>query len=305
MDFTGPVIKKRDAKAQGLKKYFTGKPCKNGHLSERLVSDGHCIECKSENTRKRRESGYFRQYQANRYANDPEYRAKLKEWGAAYYQRTKDDPEKISRRRAYYEKVKGSDAYKQSARARTVKWQRSEKGAEWREKYANSDAGRAAQRRGQQRYKERKEAEVGMPLATYKLAKNPQMRLRTRLNTRISHALKVEGIRKKSTTAEMLGCSIAEFKKHISENWDEDMNWENYGQGGWHVDHLRPCISFDLSDEAQQKVCFNWRNLFPMWGEDNIEKSDRYDPDDEGDWSDLMRSLGFEGDLFLVYGTDE
>lgn len=40
-----PVISYVDAKAKGLKRYFTGKPCKNGHLSERFVSNCGCAEC--------------------------------------------------------------------------------------------------------------------------------------------------------------------------------------------------------------------------------------------------------------------
>jgi hypothetical protein len=28
-----------------LKYYFTGRPCKHGHLVERYVSSGHCVEC--------------------------------------------------------------------------------------------------------------------------------------------------------------------------------------------------------------------------------------------------------------------
>ena len=67
------------------------------------------------------------------------------------------------------------------------------------------------------------------------------------------------------------------------------------------MDHIRPCVSFDLTDHEQQLVCFNWRNLTPSWAHDNIKKSDTYEPLDEADWSKWMISLGFEGDLFLLY----
>ncbi len=39
------MISQKDAKAQGLKRYFTGKPCKRGHVAERWVSSGECTEC--------------------------------------------------------------------------------------------------------------------------------------------------------------------------------------------------------------------------------------------------------------------
>lgn len=42
------IITQQDAKAQGLKRYFTGKPCKHGHIAERLVSDSKCLKCAQE-----------------------------------------------------------------------------------------------------------------------------------------------------------------------------------------------------------------------------------------------------------------
>ena len=56
------------------------------------------------------------------------------------------------------------------------------------------------------------------------------------------------------------------------------MNWLNYGRHGWHVDHIRPCASFDLSKPSEQKKCFNYKNLQPLWEEDNLAKSDKYNP---------------------------
>jgi hypothetical protein len=38
-------MKRREAKALGMDKYDTGKPCRNGHLSDRYISNGECIEC--------------------------------------------------------------------------------------------------------------------------------------------------------------------------------------------------------------------------------------------------------------------
>lgn len=39
------MTSRADAKAAGLKRYFTGKPCKHGHVSERLLSDRNCLAC--------------------------------------------------------------------------------------------------------------------------------------------------------------------------------------------------------------------------------------------------------------------
>ena len=48
------------------------------------------------------------------------------------------------------------------------------------------------------------------------------------------------------------------------------MSWDNYGD--WHVDHIRPCASFDLTNEDEQRICFHYKNLQPLWGPDNLEK---------------------------------
>lgn len=45
------VISKKDAKAKGLKRYFTGEPCKHGHIAERYMS-GSCMECKDSQSTK-------------------------------------------------------------------------------------------------------------------------------------------------------------------------------------------------------------------------------------------------------------
>ena len=46
LDPSQAIVARKDAKALGLKRYFTGKPCKHGHISERHVSDGGCLRCK-------------------------------------------------------------------------------------------------------------------------------------------------------------------------------------------------------------------------------------------------------------------
>ena len=44
-----------------------------------------------------------------------------------------------------------------------------------------------------------------------------------------------------------------------------------------HIDHIIPCSSFDLSDPKQQKICFHYTNLQPLWAVDNLKKGARLD----------------------------
>lgn len=90
----GHIISRVDARAQGLRRYSTGEPCRNGHDAERYVCDTRCVECELEQKRNRRaNSDWFRRYYAanagrknsqrrERHAENPE---RLREWAREYY----------------------------------------------------------------------------------------------------------------------------------------------------------------------------------------------------------------------------
>jgi hypothetical protein len=101
---------------------------------------------------------------------------------------------------------------------------------------------------------------------------NSNFRLSTILRARILDALKKNW--KGSSTTELLGLSIEDTKNYLESLFALGMTWENHGLHGWHIDHIRPCSSFDLSDPIQQKACFHHSNLQPLWAEDNLKKSD-------------------------------
>ena len=93
------------------------------------------------------------------------------------------------------------------------------------------------------------------------------------LRRRISKA--VRGELKSRHTIELIGCSIDQIRLHLEKQFKPGMNWENYGKYGWHVDHIRPCSSFNLVDPKQQMICFNWTNLQPLWATENLRKSNK------------------------------
>lgn len=99
---------------------------------------------------------------------------------------------------------------------------------------------------------------------TYKL----QMNLRSRVRKVANYAQRA------GSTIELLGCSYQELRRHLESKFDERMSWENYGE--WHIDHIRPCASFDLLDVEQQRLCFHYSNLQPLWAEDNYTKGSKY-----------------------------
>jgi len=108
-----------------------------------------------------------------------------------------------------------------------------------------------------------------------KQGKNINRRVRDSLNHRISEALFTKKVTKRNKTFEYVGCDIEFFRKWIEHQFIKDMSWENYGN--WHLDHVKPCCSFDLSKEDDVKKCFSWKNIQPLWANDNIIKNNKID----------------------------
>jgi hypothetical protein len=72
-----------------------------------------------------------------------------------------------------------------------------------------------------------------------------------------------------------LGCSLLDFRKYIESQFIEGMSWDNHGLGvgKWNFDHIEGCNTFDLSLETDRLVCWNYKNIRPMWYEDHVKKS--------------------------------
>jgi hypothetical protein len=106
---------------------------------------------------------------------------------------------------------------------------------------------------------------------------NPQRRMYKILLSRMNAAIKGG---KRLHTWEMLGCDYEFLKKYIEDKWQPGMSWENHGFGNdkWHIDHIKPCAAFDLTNEADQRLCFHHTNLQPLWQTDNLTKHDTYIP---------------------------
>jgi hypothetical protein len=106
------LISRKDAQAEGLKRYFTGKPCKYGHVADRLISNRSCCECEVNKSNKKK--NYFREwYKLNRESQleyKRKYSASKREWRREYD-------------REYYE------SHKNQCKQRTFEWRRKNKGA--------------------------------------------------------------------------------------------------------------------------------------------------------------------------------
>jgi len=102
---------------------------------------------------------------------------------------------------------------------------------------------------------------------------DPQFKVTANLRNRLYMTVKKEC--KSASTLELLGCTVPYLIKHLEKQFTEGMTWDNYGLYGWHIDHILPCDSFDLTDPEQQKKCFHYTNLQPLWAKDNISKNNK------------------------------
>lgn len=85
----------------------------------------------------------------------------------------------------------------------------------------------------------------------------------------------VRGIANKAaSTKELLGCSREHLLAWLQFWMKPGMTWENYGE--WHIDHKKPCASFDLTKPDEQRKCFHYTNLEPLWAADNFSKGAKY-----------------------------
>lgn len=99
-------------------------------------------------------------------------------------------------------------------------------------------------------------------------ARDASYRIACALRSRISDAVRGQ---KAGSAVRDLGCSVVELRAHLESKFQSGMGWENYGE--WHIDHVRPLASFDLTDRAQFLRACHYTNLQPLWALDNIKKA--------------------------------
>ena len=217
------IISYEEAIQKNLKHYFTGKPCRKGHIAQRITRDQDCLEC----VRARR----------RRYHKEGRYSEKIK--------KARESDEYKKRRQITLEKYAQSEKGKLTRNIAAAKFRATQKHKEYRSKY----------------YKNRILADP-----SYKIRRN----LRTIIYQYVKRTKGVKG----DNTIELTGCSLNELKNHLHKKFKEGMTWENYGE--WHIDHIKPASSFDLTKLEEQKKAFHYTNLQPLWADENLKKGDKY-----------------------------
>lgn len=115
------------------------------------------------------------------------------------------------------------------------------------------------------------------------LANYATERYTTDLPTRLSRILRsrlhsaIKNNYKAGSAVSDLGCSIEHLRGYLAGQFEPGMTWDNWGHTGdvWHLDHIRPLSSFDLTDRTQFLAACHYTNLQPLWATENLSKGAR------------------------------
>ena len=122
---------------------------------------------------------------------------------------------------------------------------------------------------------------------------DPHGHILNRMKVRLRTALTDQNVKKEDRVMDLVGCTVEELHKHLESMFIDGMSWDNVSE--WHIDHRRPCASFDLRKEEDRIMCFHYTNLQPMWAKENLSKSDNFDEDsfdwtwDGSKWAEVIR----------------
>jgi len=133
-----------------------------------------------------------------------------------------------------------------------------------------------------------------------RMTEDVQFRLRQNIKNRIHNSLRFYATEKDDRIIHYLGCPMHHFKDHMESLFTEGMSWNKYGHYedengnrkiGIQIDHIIPCNAFDLNNPQELLLCFHWKNCQPMWGEENMSKSDTYKQEDKLRYIESMKEI--------------
>jgi hypothetical protein len=249
------------AKAAGLRLYSNGKPCPEGHISARRASTGRCEICTQLDTV--RTSKRLREERRQVVLN---MEAVCQQCGMTF------TPEFGRGKRSAAARHCSAECRKAADRQSKQRWL--EENPEKRKEVASAWARKMTEEKGDawEKARQRNTTYIAGRLAT-----DPQYRLAHNCRTRINMALRTQQAGKSRRSPELLGCTIPQLIEHVEAQFKPGMTWDNWARDGWHLDHIRPLASFDLTDPEQQKQAFHFSNLQPLWASENLSKGDGWD----------------------------
>jgi hypothetical protein len=270
------VIESRsEARANGRKHYFTGKPCPWGHVALRTVSTGNCLVCGQDRSQVQRDE------QRRRIGAIPRGRERehAQAEGLKRYSTGKPCSHGHIAERSVSSRRCVVCAHAQISSRRSTAEGRHNEYAQEKERRDRTGSGRIAARKYYHANREhcisRQKAWRDNNLKdwqTNKYRNEPNFRLARILRARLYGAIKGNARRKRiGSFVSDLGCSIDFLRSRIEEQFSYGMTWDNHGVE-WELDHRQPLCSFDLTDREQFLRAAHYTNLQPLWLRDHHAK---------------------------------
>lgn len=144
----------------------------------------------------------------------------------------------------------------------------------WQENKEKYKANRAPKQKEQRKLRYKNNGEEMRLKRRERHANDINFRISCVLRTAVSGAIS-KGY-KSNRTFNLIGCDLEFLKKYLESKFTKGMTWNNWTTDGWHIDHIRPCASFDLKIPEEQRKCFHYSNLQPLWAKENMSKGAKY-----------------------------
>lgn len=107
-----------------------------------------------------------------------------------------------------------------------------------------------------------------------KIKKDPIRLLTVRMRSSLSESIR---FKKDRAYFKMLGYTVGDLKNRLESTFTNGMSWDNYGRNGWHIDHIKPLVLFDLAIESEFIEAWSLNNLQALWEFDNCSKGSLYE----------------------------
>ena len=104
---------------------------------------------------------------------------------------------------------------------------------------------------------------------------DPLYKLISNFRTAIYQVLKEINVKKNGHYFDILKYTPQQLIEHLEKQFSGEMTWDNYGL--WHVDHKHPISLYNIKEIGDDEFlkCWSLDNLQPMWGSENIKKSNK------------------------------
>lgn len=231
------VISRSEAKAKGLLRYFTGKPCKHGHVSERRVINLCCMQCDIERQKKYREKDKERvleRQRSSRAANIEAARARENAYNKQNREKRRAYSREYRKKNKEYFLAYNQEYYRRNKRAILD---------------SNNEYNRTRRKT------------------------DPGFRMMESMRKMLARVMERRDTALPGRTESIVGYTRNELVAHLESQFLEGMSWSNYGE--WHIDHVIPIDHFIKSGESDPAVINALENLQPLWAQDNLSKGNR------------------------------